>query len=82
MPGLPRSVGFGPVFFPAETGFVHAPVGGLPGPVDVAEFLAFFQERGPDEPENALSSPGLEPVMGTAVVAKFFREMVPLTPGA
>src|SRR4029077_2436034 len=48
VPFFARSVGFLPTFFPPETSFPKAPVGGLPGPLDPAEFIALGEENFPD----------------------------------
>ena len=44
-PGFPLSVGFRPIFFPAESSFVHAGIGRLPLPVNTIEFSAFLHPR-------------------------------------
>lgn len=78
LPAFPRSVGLGPVFSPAKSGFVGAAVGSLPCPIKAAEFGALGGKLAPDALKNSSGGPHLKPVVDTAVVAKFAREMVPL----
>ena len=46
-PRLPRSVGLGPVFFPAQRGFGHGPVQAQPTPVQTLQFVIAFQSHPP-----------------------------------
>src|SRR2546421_6556153 len=62
-PFFPRSVGFLPTFSPPEAGFAQASVGGLPLPVDRAEFGAFLGEDLPNALHHAPGTPALEPVV-------------------
>jgi hypothetical protein len=82
VPGLARSVGFLPVFFPPEPGLAQHPVGRLPLPVDRPEVVALLDQHGPDLREDPVAAPPLEPAMHRAVVAELLRELVPLAAGA
>jgi hypothetical protein len=46
-PDLPRSVGLGPVFFPAQGGFGHGPVHAQPTPVQALQFIVALQPHFP-----------------------------------
>ena len=46
-PLLPRSVGLGPVFSPAQGGFGHGPVQAQPTPVHALQLIVTFQPRPP-----------------------------------
>src|SRR5215469_11112382 len=70
VPFFPRSVGFLPTFFPPEAGFAHPPVGGLPLPLDVPQFVALLDQLGPDALHDAASAPALEPVVDGALGAE------------
>src|SRR5262249_9150013 len=63
-PFLPRSVGFGPVFFPPERGLAHRPVHGQPRPVDAHEVVVLQKARLPELQEDAGLNPLLEAVVG------------------
>lgn len=82
MPGLARSVGLGPVFFPPEPGLAQPPVGRLPLPLGRPEFVALRDQQGPDLLEDAVSAPPLEPAVHRAVVAIFLGQPVPLAAAA
>src|SRR5262245_10631409 len=79
VPGLPRSVGFLPTFFPPETGLAHAAVGTLPVPVNLAQFVALGDEASPDLLHHTIFAPALEAAVDGGVVAELFGQMVPLT---
>jgi hypothetical protein len=79
VPSFPRSVGLGPIFSPTEPGLVGASVGGLPCPIKAAEFVALGNKLFPDALEKTLFHPLLEPVVNTAVIAEFLRDVIPLT---
>src|SRR6516165_10521622 len=70
VPGLPRSVGFLPTFFPPEPGLAQAAVGALPLPVDRAQLCALGGPGGPDPPHHAVAAPALEPAVDGGVVAE------------
>src|SRR5215472_8614767 len=82
VPGLPRSVGFLPTFFPPEPGLAHAAIGTLPVPVDLAEFLALLGEDGPNFLHHAVAAPTLEPTVNGAIGTELLRQAVPLTAAA
>src|SRR3981081_3299993 len=46
-PPLPRSVGLGPVFFPAQWGLGQGAIEGQPIPVNALEFVVFQQAKAP-----------------------------------
>src|SRR5262249_474930 len=78
VPGLPRSVGFLPTFFPPEAGLAQPAVGALPPPVDLAQFLALGGQGGPDAFHHAVAAPALEPAVDGGVVAELPGQVVPL----
>lgn len=63
-PLLARSVGFFPVFFPPERGFVHCPVHAQPAPVEAALHVVFQQTHLPQLGEHARLDPFLKAVVG------------------
>ena len=63
-PSLPRSVGLGPVFFPAQRGLGLGPVSAQPAPVDPFQLVVLRQTGFPELPEHPSLHPFLEPVMG------------------
>src|SRR5574342_910332 len=63
-PCLARSVGLGPVFFPAQRGFGHRTVHGLPRPVDSLQFVELHQSPGPQLQKRPGLCPFLEPPLG------------------
>src|SRR3954471_21379744 len=81
VPGFPRSVGFGPTFFPPEPGLAQHPVGRLPLPLDAAEFVALGDQRGPDLFEDSAFGPPLEPAVDGALGAVLGGQLVPLAAG-
>ncbi len=62
-PPLPRSVGVGPVFFPAQRGFGHGPVHGQPLPVDPPPFLEALDASLPECEKDVCLHPFLEPIV-------------------
>src|SRR5215472_9805936 len=82
VPGLPRSVGFLPTFFPPEPGLAHAAIGTLPLPVDLAQFLARGDQRGPDALHHPVATPALEPAVDGGVIAELLGQVVPLAAAA
>src|SRR4051794_29735512 len=82
VPTLPRSVGFGPVFFPPEPGLAQHPVGALPLPVHRPDLVALLDQDGPHLLEDAVAAPPLEPAMDRAVVAEPLGQLVPLAAGS
>jgi hypothetical protein len=81
VPFFPRSVGFLPTFFPPEPGFAQPPVGGLPVPVDPAEFVTLGDENFPDPLDHTTRAPALEPVVNGALGTELARQLVPLATG-
>jgi len=79
VPGLPRSVGFRPIFFPPEAGFAHRTVRRLPLPEHRVEFLTPRDHHRPDPLHDTVLVPALEPTMHRAVVAELDGQLVPLT---
>src|SRR3989304_3186357 len=69
-PRLARSVGLGPVFFPAQRGFRHGSVHRLPGPVEALQLLVLIQAQSPDQQEHSGPGPFLEPAMGRRLLAE------------
>src|ERR687891_2290815 len=63
-PPLPRSVGFGPVFFPPEGRFAHRPVQAQPRPVNALQLVKPVHASLPEFQEYLSFDPLLEPVVG------------------
>src|SRR5438270_3942555 len=63
-PLLPRSVGLGPVFFPAQGGFGHRPIHREPFPINALEFLKLRESGLPEVEEDSRSHPLLKAIMG------------------
>ena len=59
-PLLPRSVGLGPVFFPAQRRFGHGPIHREPVPIDSAGLLKLLQSGLPQLEEDSGLPPTLE----------------------
>ena len=57
VPPLPRSVGLGPVFFPAQRGFGHRTIHRQPVPVDALEVVILQQARFPERFKHARIAP-------------------------
>src|SRR5690348_239577 len=62
-PRLPRSVGLGPVFFPAQWGLGHGPVHTYPLPVNPPQFVKLLQSSLPQLEEDARLHPLLKAIM-------------------
>src|SRR5215475_4916964 len=62
-PFLPRSVGLGPVFFPAQRSFRHGFVHGEPVPVDPTQFIETLDASLPQFEKNASFYPFLKAVV-------------------
>src|SRR5437868_14630623 len=67
VPALARSVGLGPVFFPAQGRFGHHAVQGLPLPFNADPLVKFQQPSPPEILEEARGAPFLEAVMDGAI---------------
>src|SRR6187401_2923780 len=77
-PILPRSVGFFPVFFPAQRRLVHRPIQALPFPVDALQLVVFFQRDTPQLLEYAQLNPLLKIGMDGAARTELARHRLPL----
>ncbi len=82
MPRLLRSVGLGPVFFPAQRCFGQRPIHRLIRPFDPIEVVVLLQPQRPELLEHAGLGPLLEAAMrGTAGTDAGGPQRVPLTAG-
>jgi len=63
-PSLPRSVGLGPVFSPAERGLGHRTVHAQPSPIQALQFVIDFQTTLPQTQKNARRAPFLKSPVG------------------
>src|SRR5467141_3071999 len=80
-PALPRSVGFGPVFFPTQRRFGHRAVHAQPCPVYPLHFVILLQPGLPELQEHTGVHPGLKPQMRGGARAKTrLIQGFPLTP--
>src|SRR5262249_15969651 len=77
VPGLPRSVGFLPTFFPPNAGFAQATIGTLPVPIHTSQIVTGFDQKSPEALKNAVVAEALEPAMGGAVAAVPFGKFIP-----
>src|SRR6266699_977145 len=62
-PLLPRSVGLGPVFFPAQRSFHHGPVHTQPRPVDPFHLIKLRQSCLPEFEDDSRLHPFLKAIM-------------------
>src|SRR5277367_599147 len=76
-PNLPRSVGFFPVFFPAQRRFGHRAVHALPLPVDPFQLVVFDQGDFPQLLEHAPFHPLLEIGVNPAAGAELLEHRFP-----
>src|SRR5213082_3547005 len=82
-PLLPRSVGLGPVFFPAQRRFGHRPVHTQPLPVHALEFIKLLNSGLPEGEEDARSHPLLKAIMGRRMRTQFgLIQGLPLAAGS
>lgn len=81
-PSLPRSVGFGPVFFPSERRLVHGGVERLPAPSDSATLVVLDQALLPEPPKDASPAPFLEVPMKAAPRDELGRNSLPRAAGS
>src|SRR6266699_686851 len=82
-PLLPRSMGLGPVFFPAQRRFGHGPIHREPVPVDSAGLLKLLQSGLPQLEEDSGLHPLLKAVMGRRMRAQLgLIQGLPLTASA
>src|ERR1035437_4403182 len=78
-PSLARSVGLGPLFFPAKRGFGHRAIHRLPRPTDAIQFVIFLQAQRPEPLEHPGGRPLLEPQVRRAAGTKArLVQVVPL----
>jgi hypothetical protein len=81
VPPLPRSVGLGPVFFPAQRGLGHRPIQRLPFPVQADLDVKRDQPLLPESPEHAHLRPGDKAIVDRAARSQAVREGFPLATG-
>ena len=77
-PSLPRSVGFLPVFFPAQRRLGHRAIDALPIPADAAPPVVALQHLPPRLAKHALLGPLLKVAMHRAAAAVLARQRLPL----
>src|SRR5512142_245793 len=70
-PLLPRSVGLGPVFFPAQRRFGHRPVHREPLPVNPMQLIKLLDSRLPQLEEDSGFDPLLKAIMGRRMRTQF-----------
>src|SRR5258708_27681197 len=70
-PLLPRSVGLGPVFFPAQWGFGDRPIHRKPVPVDPTQLLKLLESCLPAFEEDSGLHPLLKAIMRRSMRAPF-----------
>ena len=63
-PPLPRSVGLGPVFPPAQGRLGHSPIHAHPTPVQPLQFVVTFQSHSPQFQEHSSGNPFLKAQVG------------------
>ena len=79
-PSLARSVGLGPVFFPAQRRLRHRAIHRLPGPVNALHLVILVQPVRPELLKDPGLAPLLKPQMGRETAANSGRvQRVPLT---
>ena len=81
-PSLPRSVGFFPVFFPAQRSLGHRSVHALPAPLDALQFVVLAKSPRPELLEDSVLRPFLKVGVDGAAGAELTRHGFPLTAGA
>src|SRR5262249_55283363 len=92
--GLPTTQGLsvGPVLGPlgrvgamsaaADGPLAEPPSGGLPPPVDLAQFFVFVDEQRPDHLEQIDLDPSLKGAMESRIISIDSRDMIPLATSA
>lgn len=79
-PPLPRSVGLGPVFFPAQRRFVQRTVESHPVEIEAYQVLVVLQGHVPELREDTSLHPFLEPGVGRGARADTcYTQRFPLT---
>jgi hypothetical protein len=82
-PRFARSVGFAPLFFPAQRGFGHRTVQTQPRPIDPLQFVKAFDAALPEFQKDACGFPFLETrVCRRTRTQVGFIQRFPLTAGA
>src|SRR5437867_10648275 len=79
VPDFARSVGLGPVFFPAQRGFVQGGVGRLPRPLQALGRVIVLQQQAPHRLPDPLLHPALKPPMHGRAGPVLARHRLPLT---
>ena len=78
-----RSVGFGPVFSPAQRSLCHGPIHRLPRPINPLQLVIVFQRQGPEFHKNSGLRPFLKSRMGCATRTNTrLVQSVPLAAGS
>src|SRR2546428_7645574 len=80
VPDFARSVGLGPVFFPAQRGFVERGVGRLPGPLQPLRRVIVLEEQTPHRLPDTAVDPALKAAMDRGAGAELAGHGLPLTP--
>ena len=62
-----------------ESRLAHGAVGTLPLPLNAAQFVALLDQHRPDLLHHSVVAPPLKPTVDRTVVAKLFRQAIPLT---
>src|SRR5436309_966943 len=78
VPALARSVGFGPVFFPTQRGFVQGRIRRLPRPLQALGRIIVLEEQPPHRLPHAVVDPALESPMHCRSRAELPRDGLPL----
>src|SRR6266852_781752 len=78
VPPLARSVGFGPVFFPTQRGFVQGRIRGLPRPLQALGRVIVLEQQPPHRLPHAVFDPALESPMHRRPRAELARHRLPL----
>jgi hypothetical protein len=82
-PDFALSVGFSPVFFPAERSFGHCAVNTLPFPIDAAHLVILDKSFSPKLQEYASFCPFLKPAMRGGRAANLcLAQRIPLASSA
>src|SRR5512135_2517798 len=82
VPFFPRSVGFGPTFFPPEPSLAQRGIRTLPLPIHRTQLVALPDEGRPDPFHDTSGAPALEPIVDGALGAELAGELLPLAAGA
>src|SRR5437879_12040201 len=77
VPDFARSVGFGPVFFPAQWGFVQGGIGRFPGPLQALGGIIVLNDEVPLRRPHAAFAQGLEAPLHRGAGADLGRDRLP-----